>query len=83
MEIKVIVSQEDIAKGVKRDPDNCPIACAIKRMGYTDVSVAALGVYFWSGDTYYSLALPQEATIFITRFDKDFSVAPFSFNLEK
>ena len=40
--IVVTVTKEDIRDGVRADPRNCPIARAIKRLGYLTVEVTHL-----------------------------------------
>jgi hypothetical protein len=79
--MKVQVTQEDINKGNRCDPWNCPLALAMQRAtGDRNISVGAatagplgkLGM-FW---------LPLEATRFIHDFDFEHPVEPFEFEVE-
>jgi len=80
--LKVEVTREDILDGKREDGYSCPIARAIRRLGFAYVSVGHCTVSVGSpglgGD------LPQEATDFICKFDEEgaVGVAPFSFEVE-
>lgn len=74
------VTQEDIANGVKKDGEECPIACAIRRvLGDDD--------FVFCGDDEITIAesiypTPSIAFQFMRNFDQSKNVASFSFFLE-
>lgn len=81
MKTIVEVIQEDIDNGVKLDCGKCPIARAFYRLGFKEVSIihyvsAQANGKFYAGD------LPIEADNFITYFDADNEVFPFTFEIE-
>jgi hypothetical protein len=78
--IRVKVTKEDIAMGIRRDDCECPIALAIKRAAKTsDVSVG-----FWTAclGSRLCFPLPKEARDFVRVFDAGVQVKPFAFTLE-
>lgn len=58
---------------------HCPIALALKDMGFKDVQVNSLTAYIGGAASFKILNLPREATEFIDKFDKDGKVEPFEF----
>lgn len=80
--IHVVVTQEDIEKGIKGDTSNCPIANALKRMGYTDVKVGYLHSWIHRNGRTLTVRMPIEASFFVDNFDNRETVAPFSFDLK-
>ena len=75
--MKIDVTQEDIVNGKKKSCDECPIALAMIRAGYKNVSV---GSYFISSGNLTYL-VPPEVTKFVLDFDAEKPVSPFSFEL--
>ena len=80
MKIKVEVTQEDINNGVRQDGDNCPIACALKRLVKSpevedDIEFDLDGIR-------YVARIPDKASEFISKFDNAVNVLPFSFEIE-
>lgn len=93
MEFIVEVNQEDISKGVKNSPCNCPIALALKRLfpsafrvyvnSYNDIQSGS----WWSANislkgTSLGFDLSPEATTFANNFDFGRPVEPFSFTVK-
>lgn len=83
------VTQEHIAKGLKGNSCQCPVALALNEAfeGKYVASVGALTADLYiKKDRLFVLerlaSLPQEATNFIMRFDKEKFVQPFSFDIE-
>ena len=80
--MKVVVTQEHIDKGVKGEHADCPIALAVKALGYKNVSVDAESIDASDGVGGASFFgyLPDEAALFIGMFDNgEDEVAPFTF----
>jgi hypothetical protein len=80
----IIVTQEDIDRGVREDCGKCPVAIAASRV-FTDIRWISVtdtiefgeqpaGVQVWS--------LPPEASQFIDAFDNKRHVEPFEFVTE-
>lgn len=76
--MKINVTQRDIEKGLREDPNSCPVARAIKRRGFEDVSVKTQVI--WIGCRKYNP--PEIVEDFIERFDKGDTVQPFKFELD-
>lgn len=74
--MRVEVTAEDIAKGRRSSCSRCPIARALKRAGFADVSV--YNYEFWHGEN-GEARLPRSAQAFIRRFDDKKPVTPFVF----
>ncbi len=77
--MKVEVTIEDIAKGVRGDCDNCPVALALKRKGYPSALVGRCAIYLTpnSGAHYLS----DEVSRRIGEFDRDGTMVPFEFGI--
>ncbi len=78
--MKICVTKKDIANGTPTEPDCCPIALALIRAGFNDVSVDTDNVRLFVGKP--SLKLPQKAIDFIEQFDNGEEVDPFTFELK-
>ncbi len=82
--MKITVTQEHIDGGVKDSPWACPIARALPRApaGY-DYEVFEDRVHLWSSreGARYSY-LPEEARLFVAKFDNGEAVEPFEFELD-
>lgn len=87
MKLTIEVTQDDIDKGNRVSPVSCPIALAVKRQYRSrwlhsppnSVSVSQRGVTIDSQD--YSI--PKEARFFISDFDCDHDVKPFTFEMRR
>ena len=79
-EITVNVTQEDICCGVCGASYSCPIAKAINRLGFKDVSVGDTAVEFAYNQI--KVSLPTDAQIFVRQFDGLVKVQPFQFKLQ-
>jgi hypothetical protein len=77
--LKVKVTQADIANGTRFSDKTCPIALAIKRMGFKTVSVSCL--FAVAGRTRYELC--AEAMAFVGGFDHFVNVKPATFRLKE
>ena len=78
--MKIIVTEEDIIKGVPNHKCKCPIALAVKRAGFKDVYVHKKAITI--GD--HRQDLPEEAKIFVGMFDQYMGaqyVEPFEFEI--
>ena len=61
--------------------ENCPIALAIKDMGYKYVYVHRFNAIFSNNSVNHtSVKLPISATLFVDKFDNDGKVEPFEFD---
>lgn len=84
--ITVQVTQDDILNGKRSRCDQCPIARALTRAGFTEVSVGAtIAVVARPGigtsESVYDL--PEFANLFITNFDNGRPVEPFTFTMKR
>lgn len=76
--MRIDVTQYDIDHGSRARSTSCPVALAVKRaVGREDVSMGA-----WTGHVGETVVkLPLEVTKFVSAFDSNNPVAPFSFDL--
>ena len=82
--MEIQVTQNDIDKGRSWESQSCPIAQALLRMGYTDVSVGTEDCGFQKKNVYYTALLPAEAKAFIREKelgDDDHDPQPFHFEI--
>ena len=80
----ILVTQEDISQGVKKQCKRCPIALAVRRSLDTALTEVFPSVCYIkrNRDSFCETALlPDTAQDFIARFDHDQPVEPFSFQL--
>jgi hypothetical protein len=82
--ITVDVTQEDIDGGERGDCKKCPIARALARTKgqspeVSDFEVSQFRIQYQREGR---MLLPEEAQIFVRRFDNKRPVSPFSFTLE-
>lgn len=83
MKYTIKVTQEDIDRGVRRHDAHCPIANAIRGMGYYGVSVAGIMACFYADDgCEHDIMLPRKAQQFANAFDDGDDVKPFEFECE-
>lgn len=82
--MRIAVTQENIDKGVRGETSNCPIALAVKALGYEYVCVGAESVDALRGSDGRAFLwyLPNEATSFVHAFDEGRKVAPFTFDFD-
>jgi hypothetical protein len=82
----VEVTQEDIDNGLPANGAHCPIARAMNRLGFRDVSVGSRNITWFDHQTgvYRMSLLPREAIRFVRAFDLGgfFSYHPFTFALQ-
>lgn len=79
--IKVSVTQKHIDEGVKSDNKTCPIALALKELGFKNPSVGCDSALIEK--TVYRLPIDAENFIDKLDFFGKKSVAPFKFELRK
>ena len=77
---EVSVAQAHIDMGEKAQPAACPVALALKSMGYQNVAV---NFHAWIRENgeHYQLSLPDDAHKFIEDFDEGLDVEPLSFHV--
>lgn len=81
--IRIEVTKEDIMRGMKKDCFSCPIARAMKRQGFTSVTVGRNQILASHADgSVVDVAAPKKVRVFVSRFDDGQYVEPFSFVLE-
>ncbi len=80
------VTRNCIKKGVARNSRACPIALALIKAGFNDVQVIAdekevriYGVYKFKYEL--DVIAPKKVFDFVTKFDKDEEVKPFTFSV--
>lgn len=78
--MRITVTQEHIDKGLPGMTDECPIALAVKALGYDRVCVDDESVEASRGEgrLFYGY-LSDEATQFVHDFDGEIDVEPFTF----
>lgn len=76
--VRVSVTKADIAAGVPRDTEMCPVAIAIRR---TTGMLVAVSDYEFIFDK-CSVDLPKRVRRFVDDFDFNAAVRPFTFTLE-
>ncbi len=83
--VTIEVTDDDISDGVPLLTHSCPIALAAKRINLAKViSVGGHFAYVRNGYSSYPaiVTLPIEAIDFISAFDSNQPVEPFSFEIE-
>lgn len=82
--INVVVNYRAINNGLRGDPDNCPLALAIREsVGYI-TTVGETICTLWNDDKTTRIGfyhLPEKAVEFRKRFDRGDKVKPFTFQL--
>jgi hypothetical protein len=80
--MKIIVTNEDIEHGTRHDPERCPVARALSRVGVLHFGVMLASVVVADGQGHVTgLPLPGEVTDWILDFDGGRPVAPITFHL--
>ena len=84
MILHVQVTSEHIKNGKKSTLISCPIALAVKQLGYKEVFVTPFGMACIdpSTDSTLRVELPEVARKFIRSFDADQDVTPIEFYLQ-
>ena len=85
----VHVTQEDIDQGKPREACGCPIVHAVRRVCKATYIAATHGEvvltdhnsYIEDEDTRF-VPLPEDATLFMAKFDNRMEVQPFSFQID-
>ena len=79
-EFEVEVTQYHIDMGEKAQPASCPVALALKSMGFQNTAV---NFHAWVRENgeHYQLILPTDAHKFIEDFDEGGDVKPLSFTV--
>lgn len=80
--MKIEVTDDDIRQGTKGNCVRCPVALAIERALGKDLAFEpwVVGDAAWVG--LRRCTLPRKARNWIRRFDRELSVAPFTFDLD-
>ena len=80
--IRIYVSKKDIEAGEINQPNECPIARAIKRVTKTKYPyVDGWTCYVKNRGKRMGFILPNAAKSFVSAFDSEAVVSPFSFRL--
>ena len=80
--MKIIVSRDDIHRGQRRDPEDCPVARALRRAGIAHSGVMGAAITFTDEQQHTTLLLlPGEVQEWIARFDQGGEAEPFEFEL--
>lgn len=77
--VQLNVSKKDIIEGCRNSAENCPIARATIRAGFTGVEVEAEYIRFVIGDDTHVISLHGKARRFVHAFDDGEKVKPFKF----
>lgn len=82
--LKIKVTEDDIAKGIRGDGASCPIARACKRMGFEAVDAMPESISLSCPKTKadYRGRTPEPARRFMSAFDSKLKVSPFEFEIE-
>ena len=83
--VKIIVTAEDIQKGVRYTPSHCPIAHAVSRQTgqYAGVNLKFVTLYDEDGDIAGQWQTPSDAADWLSAFDRGEKVQPAGFDLTK
>ena len=82
-EITFTVTQEHLDKGVPCQMHCCPVALALKDIGYENAYVNGSYIEIFDGDTTYgTVDLSNNLTMFIYRIDGNIPVQPETFTIE-
>jgi hypothetical protein len=85
MNKKISITEKNILEGEKANPQNCPIARALKeqvRGKITAISVLPSHVAFSKKGISYFAEMPKQGLSFIKRFDEGKSVNKLSLSLK-
>lgn len=88
--VRVDVTADDIKNGRRSSAPGCPVALALRRLGYNTPHVSGRDVCinhgldgnnFLAPDHLY-VTLPQEVAVFTRAYDDGHAVEPFSFEAD-
>lgn len=79
--VKVEVTKQDIARGIKRDGYSCPVARAMKRTLHRR-KIWVGWHYYQIGEDGAFITLPPTVTQFVKAFDSGKKVEPFTFEVD-
>ncbi len=84
LKLRINVTQDDIDNGERSNPNCCPIAHAVTRMGFSSVRVeeAVIGFTDAYKEIYKGVPLTRAAKRFIKRFDRFKKVHPSTFIIQ-
>ncbi len=78
----ITVTREDIDNGQRRDPEDCPVARALRRAGVSHSGVMGAAITFTDHQQHTTLLLlPGQVQEWIAMFDQGATVGPFEFEL--
>ena len=77
----VQVTQRHIQRGQPSNPERCPVALALREMGYSRVS-AGDTIYLSKGDQTFRYYTPKIVEEWMDTFDQNMLVEPFAFILD-
>ncbi len=77
--MRIRVTQKDIIKGCRGEPNNCPVALAVHRCFPNSKITVAFGQILVGQ---WRFPMPVSVSMFILHFDNCTRVKPFSFNLK-
>jgi hypothetical protein len=80
--MKIQITQEDIDNGEIMDTNQCPIARAFKRLGYTEVQVEAKRIYPYGYFFSIYIVMPEKGKDFVLDYDERSPVEPFEMEVE-
>jgi hypothetical protein len=79
--MRIIVTKEDIAGGRRSDPEDCPVARALRRAGIVHFGVTGMAVMIPGERQHASVLLPGDVQEWIMDFDWGSPVKPLEFEL--
>lgn len=79
--MKITVTKEDIGGGRRSDPEDCPVARALRRAGVVHFGVTGMAVMIPGERQHTSVLLPGEVQEWIMDFDWGTPVKPIEFEL--
>jgi hypothetical protein len=79
--MRITVTKEDIAGGRRSDPEDCPVARALRRAGLSHFGVTGMAVMMPGESQHASVLLPARVQEWIMDFDWGTPVKPFEFEL--
>ena len=82
MVVRVKVTQDHIARGLRNNSSLCTIALALEEATGHAAIVSLYSAFLLPATPLKIFRLPDEVSIFIHRFDVGFSVQPFEFEVE-
>jgi len=81
--MKIVVTQQNINKGLRGSCSSDPVSLAMKEAGLCSPWVSPAHISWRSKSKDYTVPTPDEVLVFIKGFDNNVSVEPFEFELEE